>query len=471
MNIARTMVSRTSMFVRPGAADHGFGVYSKKPPRAASRIGAAMGAARKGVEGPSIHFRPILHSAIHPLLAEGLRAHVTFPKGRDGIQLAYADSEAAPWLADPTKAQHFRDLMCRDRVGIVEALEGAYAREGLHFVVQDDAVFFLGGEDMIRALDHYTTPRRVSEDLLRDTLTGKYFALRVKAVRIIRKDVHVLELEFPFGTSILFSGPGVTIQYPPGFLVPGEEGPKTHSDTLPKRFLLDAEGNFTYQAGNSMWITAALGKNHMEQRSYTIATRPGTPYLDVVFNRVPGGMMSNYLFSLGVDDVVFVHTTSGSGGFRLFDDISGPQIFVTTGTGIAAPRAMVPELFKSPGTPYPVIVISGNKYQMDHLSVRYLGELKKYNPNLHILNVSSRDVGLPWQTYNDGSGNVRMRYAQHVLERLLSSVEVNGVRLTADQIRNANIYFCGRPEMVVEGEQLLDRLEFPRQRTRKDIFI
>ena len=64
-----------------------------------------------------------------------------------------------------------------------------------------------------------------------------------------------------------------------------------------------------------------------------------------------------------------------------------------------------------------------------------------------------------------------MKYAQHVLKRLLTGHAVNGVQLTEDQIRQANLYFCGRPEMIEDAERELADIDFPQQRCRKDIFV
>lgn len=80
-------------------------------------------------------------------------------------------------------------------------------------------------------------------------------------------------------------------------------------------------------------------------RPYSIASPPSeSDRLAIVFNRVPGGRGSTYLFSLREGDTVAFEGPQGSFQLR---DRTRDMLFVATGTGIAPIRSMLFDLANS----------------------------------------------------------------------------------------------------------------------------
>ena len=102
-----------------------------------------------------------------------------------------------------------------------------------------------------------------------------------------------------------------------------------------------------------MFISIAIPlASEARVRPYTIASRPeaGEPF-ELVFNRVPGGVGSEWLFGLGVGDEF--DFTGPFGAFVLDRAPSSPTIFIAEGTGIAPIRPMLYRALAADAT-YPV---------------------------------------------------------------------------------------------------------------------
>lgn len=102
----------------------------------------------------------------------------------------------------------------------------------------------------------------------------------------------------------------------------------------------------TFKAGQ--FLSFEVGQNEKKQtliRPYSIASPPSRPdVLTLLFNLVPGGPGSTYLFSLKEGDETQFKGPAGT--FRLRDDPVRDHLFVATGTGIAPIRAMLLALFE-----------------------------------------------------------------------------------------------------------------------------
>lgn len=109
---------------------------------------------------------------------------------------------------------------------------------------------------------------------------------------------------------------------------------------------LTAPPTITFKAGQ--FISFEVGLNEKQQtiiRPYSIASPPSRPdVLTLLFNLVPGGPGSTYLFSLKEGDETSFKGPAGS--FRLRDDPARDHLFVATGTGIAPFRAILLTLFE-----------------------------------------------------------------------------------------------------------------------------
>src|SRR6266545_2798414 len=101
-----------------------------------------------------------------------------------------------------------------------------------------------------------------------------------------------------------------------------------------------------FKAGQ--FVSFEVGRNEKQQeliRPYSIASPPSSPeFITLLFNLVPGGPGSTYLFSLKEGDETQFKGPAGS--FRLRDDPARDHLFVATGTGIAPIRSMLLALFE-----------------------------------------------------------------------------------------------------------------------------
>jgi len=102
----------------------------------------------------------------------------------------------------------------------------------------------------------------------------------------------------------------------------------------------------TFKAGQ--FVSFEVGLNEKQQtiiRPYSIASTPRQQdVLTLLFNLVPGGPGSTYLFSL--KDGEETQFKGPAGSFRLHDDPARDHLFVATGTGIAPIRSMLLALFE-----------------------------------------------------------------------------------------------------------------------------
>ena len=82
-------------------------------------------------------------------------------------------------------------------------------------------------------------------------------------------------------------------------------------------------------------------------RPYSVASAPGSPdKISLLFNFVPGGPGSTYLFGLREGDTT--NFAGPAGNFYLRDDPTRELLFIATGTGIAPIRSMLLANAESP---------------------------------------------------------------------------------------------------------------------------
>jgi NAD(P)H-flavin reductase len=112
-------------------------------------------------------------------------------------------------------------------------------------------------------------------------------------------------------------------------------------------------------------------------RAYSIASAPGRQTaIDLVFNRVPGGLVSEYLFALEEGDSTSFRGPAGSFVLR---DSPRELLFVATGTGIAPFRAMLESLAEA-ASPRAVTLFWGLRSERDLYYQDELGRLEERLP-------------------------------------------------------------------------------------------
>lgn len=96
---------------------------------------------------------------------------------------------------------------------------------------------------------------------------------------------------------------------------------------------LTFERPFEFEAGQVLSLTV---NNEIEPRLYSIASGVRDPYIGILFDLKPEGVLTNKLIQLKRGDEVFISKPYGS-----FIGSKEPAVWIATGTGIAPFIAMV----------------------------------------------------------------------------------------------------------------------------------
>jgi len=190
-----------------------------------------------------------------------------------------------------------------------------------------------------------------------------------------------------------------------------------------------------FKAGQ--FVSFEVGHNEKKQaliRPYSIASPPGRPdVLTLLFNLVPGGPGSTYLFSLKEGDETSFKGPAGS--FRLREDPARDHLFVATGTGIAPIRSMLLALFErdlaGSMTLYWGLRSRTDLYYQDELTA-----WAQAHPRFTFLTTLSRP--------DDGWQGERGRVTRLVDERIGSA-------------HNLTVYLCGNSGMIQDVTAIIQK--------------
>ena len=191
----------------------------------------------------------------------------------------------------------------------------------------------------------------------------------------------------------------------------------------------------TFKAGQ--FVSFEVGVNEKQQaliRPYSIASPPSRPdVLTLLFNLVPGGPGSTYLFSLKEGDETSFKGPAGT--FRLRDDPARDHLFVATGTGIAPIRAMLLALFEKDAA-CSVTLYWGLRSRRDLYWQDELAAWAKAHPTFSFVTTLSRP--------EDGWQGERGRVTRLVEERIAS-------------VQNLAVYLCGNSGMLNDVTAILQK--------------
>jgi NAD(P)H-flavin reductase len=185
-------------------------------------------------------------------------------------------------------------------------------------------------------------------------------------------------------------------------------------------------GTITFKAGQFISFEIRQeSKKFPLTRPYSIASPPRQhDSVDLLFNLVPGGPGSNYLFSLGLGDTT--EFKGPAGAFYLHDDYERDHLFVATGTGIAPFRSMLHTLFER-GVTSTVTLFWGLRTQRDLYYQDELQALAEKHPNFRFVMTLSRPA--------DGWKEEIGRVTRLVEERITS-------------VQHLAVYLCGNSGML-----------------------
>ena len=191
----------------------------------------------------------------------------------------------------------------------------------------------------------------------------------------------------------------------------------------------------TFKAGQ--FLSFEVGQDALKRtiiRPYSIASQPSRQdVITLLFNLVPGGPGSTYLFSLKEgDETQFKGPT---GAFYLRDDLTRVHVFVATGTGIAPIRSMLLALFERDAAGS-VTLYWGLRSQRD---LYYQDELEAWaraHPKFSFTTTLSRP--------ENGWPGERGRVTRLVEERIAS-------------VKNLAVYLCGNSGMIQDVTAILQK--------------
>lgn len=181
-----------------------------------------------------------------------------------------------------------------------------------------------------------------------------------------------------------------------------------------------------FKAGQ--WISLNVWHPGLKQyvtRQYSIASPPSQCYkVNLLFNRIPDGLGSNYLFSFHEGDPVTFQGPNGS--FYLQEKPGRDLVFVATGTGIAPFCSMLSTFLEDPeaGT---LTLYWGLRSQRDLYYQHELEALARRHPNFSFFTILSRPE-------NGWKGSIG---------RVTTLVE-NNIAL----VSNVTFYLCGNGGMI-----------------------
>ncbi len=211
-------------------------------------------------------------------------------------------------------------------------------------------------------------------------------------------------------------------------------------DTRHFKLVFEPGTGFDFEAGQFVNIIATLPQSDKPlKRPYSIDSPPYLKgYIDLVWKRVEGGLMTNHLMTLKEGDPLTVQGPLGRFGFK--KPIPARLVFVATGTGIAPFRSMILQLFKE-GTDRDVWLIFGNRYDTDVLYHEEWEKLAKEHSNFHYVPTVSRPK--TWTGEKD--------YVQKLLPKYISSPQ------------DAHLFICGLTNMINEVAATAQQMGFAKE--------
>jgi len=211
-------------------------------------------------------------------------------------------------------------------------------------------------------------------------------------------------------------------------------------DTRHFKLVFEPDARFDFDPGQFVNIIAQPPSCEKSvKRPYSIDSPPYEKgYIDLVWKRVEGGLMTNYLMTLKEGETLTVQGPLGRFGFK--KPLPLRLAFVATGTGIAPFRSMIKQLFKD-GTDREVWLIFGNRYETDIL---YDGEWKalaQAHADFHYVPTVSRTPHWPGEK----------EYVQKLLPKYLQTPQ------------DTHLYICGLTNMITEVQKTALEMGFAKE--------
>ena len=206
--------------------------------------------------------------------------------------------------------------------------------------------------------------------------------------------------------------------------------------------------DFTFVAGQFVQLQIP-SKEGIKKRSYSIANSPAsfreTDQLEIAISLVEKGLASEFFEHAEAESTV--NMSGPFGALTLPDTISGQLVLVSTGTGIAPYRSMLPHLGKLISEGVAITIISGARHRDEQL---YLKDFSEYH-SIRMISCLSREATLH---SDEQAGYVQQQFSQ---------LDLN----PAKDI----VYLCGNPFMIDDSVRALTELGLPARHIKREKYV
>jgi len=198
-------------------------------------------------------------------------------------------------------------------------------------------------------------------------------------------------------------------------------------------FRLDGEP-LAFQAGQYVDLLAKGERGFVYRRSYSIASPPSDPEIELAVTRVEGGPLSTALHAMPLGERVEIEGPDGN-FTRPPAHAALPALFVATGTGLAPFRAMLAEELAREEDGPPLVLLFGCRTERD---VLWADELRTWTAHPRFrMEVTLSRADAAWA----GRKGYVQAHTPEILRPLLP----------------AHVYVCGLAKMVDEVVELVTR--------------
>ncbi|MBV9480344.1 MAG: ferredoxin--NADP reductase [Acidobacteria bacterium] len=225
------------------------------------------------------------------------------------------------------------------------------------------------------------------------------------------------------------------------------------------RIRIDPGGEFRFQPGQYATL-GVEGRERRCERPYSIVSSPYESEIEFFFELVPQGILTPELHKLNTGSELLMRK-SAKGRFTL--DLSGARknhLLVSTVTGVAPFTSYIRTLSRD---------YQEGRFPEGHRLFLINGASRSWEFGYHdeIRDVAARSMWLqyvatisrPWED-PDWTGEVGR--VDDILRKHTDQWRLSGDDTIA--------YLCGHPEMIEHGKGILQRLAFPKEALREEIY-
>ncbi|MFH2020354.1 MAG: FAD-binding oxidoreductase [archaeon] len=213
-------------------------------------------------------------------------------------------------------------------------------------------------------------------------------------------------------------------------------------------FTFEPSQKLSFLPGQFVLLHATIEGKEIK-RAYSIASSPLDEYLELIIEKVSGGLMTTYLFdTLQIGENLII--SSPQGVFKYDETVGDEIVMITGGTGIAPMRSIIRYCTeKKLDTKLLLIYSSRSKERV--LFQDELNQLEKKNNNFSIRITYTRECPEGW-------------------EGAVGRVNEELIREAVSNINGSIFYLCGSVEMINSMVNILKSLNVDKSNIKRDVW-